>query len=328
MKNRGKYFLRFAGVCAVLGLVLMGTGVALGGQTQVSVDVLGRMVDFRPWGIEFISYNDYDDDKYDNDYDDKYDDDYDVYDDDDYYDDDDDKYDDDYNTNAQGGQFITDKKLAQFSKIDASMVSDDIAIEYGADFNIKIKDYNDAIKYSVENGQLKIWRKNTNNFSILSLGNKKAGFVVVTLPHGTVLTGGEINTVSGDAYINVDIDKVIGNSTSGDLEFKGKHKSVHAKSVSGDISSEGAVESLDFNTISGEMEIRGGATSVITASVSGDASIEIVGVRANYTVDATTVSGEIEIDNDTFRKKATAGNGNYSIVSSSTSGDIDIEFLR
>ena len=192
---------------------------------------------------------------------------------------------------------IKTKEIASSLKeIDVSMMS--------ADITFQVKDV------------LRIQEKKLKD--VFFFGNHSAE-VVVNVPENVRYEKIKIEGASSDVTLSsISTDKLKIEVASGDVEMKDCNiEDMHCECISGDVDIKSSTaRDLHIECVSGDIEIKNISTyNMELESVSGDMQVLISDDEKNYTVRS----------NQLFRSRK-YGNGNKKIDATTISGDIDIDF--
>jgi len=204
----------------------------------------------------------------------------------------------------------------------------------------------ELFSYKINKGKLSIVDGRKGKFKIGININNNGTDLEVYLPEDE-FNSININSVSSNITAeNIKADKLIFDTTSGDIKFSGEFSEVDIRTVSGkikcdnlyaqcvnfdttsgDIIISGSLTELDINTISGDVEIHSSKMiqNIKSNAISGDVSITIP-ENDGFTIDFDKVSGKLESDFAfiTSGDRHTYKNGTLKFSAKAISGDFKI----
>jgi len=131
---------------------------------------------------------------------------------------------------------------------------------------------------------------------------------------------GDIEAARGGRAADVD-------SASGTVRLKGFSGPIKASALSGDLILEDLSGDIQAATLSGDLEGRGLAPDDKSrfTTVSGDADLRLNGGVAGYTLRSETVSGSLEIGDQSAEHTLSVGTTGPQVVVKSVSGDVRVK---
>lgn len=211
----------------------------------------------------------------------------------------------------------TKEIVSCLKEIDVCMMSADITFQV-KDVNDVEVNLSDPKRFTIidEEHVLRIREKKLKDGFFF--GNQSAE-VVVNVPGNVRYEKIKIEGASSDVTLSsISTDKLKIEVASGDVEMKDCNiEDMHCECVSGDVDIKSSTaHDLHIECISGDIEIKNISTyNMELESVSGDMEVLISDDEKNYTVRS----------NQLFRSRK-YGNGNKKIEATTISGDIDIDF--
>lgn len=208
----------------------------------------------------------------------------------------------------------------------------DISIEWISDYVDILKSENNEIKivqkagekfpedkvfsYKVSGGKLSIKDGRKNKFKIGININEGTGLEIY-LPEKK-FNSINVSTTSADLDAGtLTAEKLIFNTTSGNIKFSGMFSEVDANSISGNIRSRDTeVQKLNIDTTSGNARVSGSFERVELNTISG--KIEIQSSEMLQSFKSSSVSGDVTL--------AIPENDGFTIEFDKVSGNIDSEF--
>ena len=223
--------------------------------------------------------------------------------------------------------------------LDVQVTNGDVTIHLDEDPEGDVRVDGDAERLDVrlsEDGVLSVRQGNTASSSFFFLRGLAAADVELTLPrrywdflqlstvNGDVeldegLEAGRlsIKATSGDIrFTQVNCERIVFKSASGDLEGSGIMGSIHAETSSGDVRLEGAMGAVRTGTSSGDIDITGSVQELRCISASGDVQVRTTVVPQRLEV--SSKSGDCEI--------YMPGGEGFVLQFSTVSGDLDTDF--
>ena len=208
-------------------------------------------------------------------------------------------------------------------KIDA--VNADVTVRYGDGEEIRIlSDSAEGVEVTQSlDGTLVVTQKKKADFTLFMIDfGRNAREITVLLPAGfaPALT---VSTVSGDVKLEADtLDETKLKTTSGDISIPSLScRAFSAETVSGDLELGNlTADTFSVSTTSGDVDFDLAAApgGVHLSSVSGDMDGTLSGVREDYAVSVSTVSGHTGL--------VSGGEGPIPLTAGTVSGDIDVRF--
>lgn len=213
---------------------------------------------------------------------------------------------------------IKTKEIASSLKeIDVSMMSADITFQV-KDVNDVEVNLSDSKRFTIIDKEhvLRIQEKKLKD--VFFFGNQSAE-VIVNVPENVRYEKIRIEGASSDVSLfNISTDKLKIELASGDVEMNDCNiEEMHCEVASGDVDIKSSTaHELHIESASGDIEIKNISTyNMELETISGDIEVLISDDEENYTVKS----------NQLFRSKK-YGNGNKKIDATTISGDIDIDF--
>jgi len=241
----------------------------------------------------------------------------------------------------RGFNFSIDLDLTNsFNRSDFVVMKEQVITDNITDISVEwVSDYVDILKS--ENNEIKIIQKATKNFSkdellsykvsggklLIEDGRKDKFRIGININDGTGLeiylpekkfNSINVNTTSADLDAGtLTADRLIFNTTSGNIDFSGVFSEVKANTVSGNIESDSTeVQKINIGTTSGNARVSGSFEIVDVNTVSGN--IEIRSSKMLQSFKSNSVSGDITL--------AIPENDGFTIELDKVSGDIGSEF--
>jgi DUF4097 and DUF4098 domain-containing protein YvlB len=151
------------------------------------------------------------------------------------------------------------------------------------------------------------------NISVLNKDHRNidGSDLKLMIPHGASI---EASAVSADiAITDLDNEKLIASSVSGDVEVEATSQRVSIESVSGDVEFSGETARISAESVSGDLELSGISGDFSATTVSGDMELQ-VGMIDNGKLE--TVSGNIAVVGQV--------SNNGKLRAESMSGDVEV----
>jgi len=238
--------------------------------------------------------------------------------------------------------------MEDITKIKTDLRSYDIELKEANDNNFKVEIYGneknkDNIKVDINNKNLTIEQKGSS----ICFGFCYSNNVIVIYVPESFNNELDINTISGNIDIYVDVLKANLKTTSGDIKMQNiKYASINTTSgnikleevkeanintVSGDVMINSS-EKVEVKTTSGDIKILEASEKIFINTTSGDVTVRDFTINSDSKVH--TVSGEvninlrneadIKVDTRSGDKDIKNTNGEYKLDIKTTSGDITV----
>ncbi len=184
--------------------------------------------------------------------------------------------------------------LPEFKSIEVDVLAADISVVTGEDWSISynLSEKEPLKRFGVEGDKLYVETEFDPSKHFDHTGN---WYVTVTVPENVTLSELDLDTASGDVYIQkISCDSASLSSTSGDVEAEEiTAQDIEMDSVSGDICATNvSAVAMDMETVSGDLSVNGMLGELKTSTVSGDT--EVSGSISDESKLEST-SGDIEL---------------------------------
>lgn len=222
---------------------------------------------------------------------------------------------------------IYDNTFEKIASINVDVTSYDVELKESNNDTIKVeisgsKKNQDKFHVEEENGNLTI----NENGSSVCIGFCLDGTITIYLPNQDITY--HHKSSSGNIYSDIDLRSVVINTTSGDITLKNINdgtvsstsgniniknaNKLNVSATSGDISLD-EPKNLVANTQSGNIEVRSITSKMDITTTSGDINISSLSIKEDSKAEAKSGNIDIKLDKDVF------------IDATTRSGDIDID---
>ena len=217
--------------------------------------------------------------------------------------------------------------LSPLKNVKIDVIAAAVEVQQGEGYSLRLvqQDPGAQLSYREEKGTLVVEEKQRGQ---VQGGNR----LRLTVPEGTSLEAFEAATVSGNVHWEAEeasARQVVVETASGAIEVEGvTAPRFDLASISGKIQLDGAAtEQVRAETTSGGIRLEGALEGQLTASsVSGKVKLELSGPPGRYAYTCSTVSGSVRVQGEKCPREIAGGSGPDQIDATTVSGAIEIDF--
>ena len=219
--------------------------------------------------------------------------------------------------------------LSPMKNVKIDVIAAAVEVQQGEGYSLRLvqQDPGAQLSYREEKGTLVVEEKQRGQ---VQGGNR----LRLTVPEGTSLEAFEAATVSGNVHWEAEeasARQVVVETASGAIEVEGvTAPRFDLASISGKIQLDGAAteQVAGSKTTSGWHPARGGPQGQLTRppSVSGKVKLELSGPPGRYAYTCSTVSGSVRVQGEKCPREIAGGSGPDQIDATTVSGAIEIDF--